>query len=153
MHNIEDAFEHIPSNVQNLIHCARIQDVVMRSLMSLERAESDKFLSCFDCNAEIQTKEFGWVSPIIFLERLAVPLFRYEVIEHNPVSIVVDQHGNLASCNTQCISHFGPSGHLRQGSWGSESAVYRDKLNRVAGEWLITRRQVTVQWTEGTEDA
>jgi hypothetical protein len=70
----------------------------------------------------------------------------WDATHHVIANSAAEIDGDTARSRTQCVAH-----HLKHGDGESHDEVmfirYLDDLARTDGEWLITRRELHVQWT------
>jgi SnoaL-like domain len=144
--NIND----LPIELQWLLHRTKIQDVVIRTCVSLDDRNWAEYMECFTADAEISySHKPELFTPKTFIENVAMTSPQYEVSQHVPINIATELYNDKATCRTQVVSYFGSTGKPMDGIWRAASAVYRDTLIYRSGEWQITARQATVQWVEG----
>lgn len=140
----------LPIELQWLLHRTKIQDVVIRTCVSLDERNWDEYIECFTADAEISySHKSDLFTPASFIEQVAMPMPHYEVSQHVPINIATELYNDKATCRTQVVSYFGPTGRPMDGTWRAASAIYRDTLIHKSEEWQITCRQATVQWVEG----
>ncbi len=133
------------SRVRALADRAAIQDVVARYFTGLDRQDFDRVASCFtsDVVAEYRGRVLEGVDALVDITR---GVRRYAVTTHFMGNYLVEVRGDTATAETYATDH------LRIMQSGEEADMshglrYYDELVRKDGQWLISRRAMTSEWS------
>ena len=131
--------------VRALADRAAIQDVVARYFAGLDRQDFDRVASCFtsDVVADYRGRVLEGVDALVDITR---GVRRYAVTTHFMGNYLVEVRGDTATAETYATDH------LRIMQSGEEADMshglrYYDELVRKDGQWLISRRAMTSEWS------
>lgn len=123
-----------------------IREVLLRYARGVDARDLDTVAACFAPDAAYRgALATGTIGDA--LAALGVAMQRYTATRHAIGGQSVEIEGDTARSSADCTAkHWLPDGGCR-----TVGVRYRDRLERNAGGWRITRREVETLWSRGEE--
>lgn len=141
-------------DLQYLLDYQELKDIVVKAALALDSRRFDDWM-------DLCTPDVVLLIPIdpenpvrcdgkaAFRDQLGI-LHQYEATTHFTGNMIADIKEDRAETETYCIAH-----HLTRGVEGRTnlrmSVRYRDSFRRVEGKWLMSKRDMAVDWVELTD--
>jgi ketosteroid isomerase-like protein len=139
------------NDVQYLLHYHAIRDVITRAALALDSRRFDDWLD--RCTPDVVLVfPADPANPVLCegkdaLRRQLAVLHQYEATTHFTGNTVAEISHDRANTETYCIAH-----HLKaEGEQRTNlrmSVRYRDSFVHVDGRWLMSKRDIAIDWTE-----
>lgn len=141
-------------DLQYLLDCQELKDIVMKAALALDSRRFDDWMEL--CTDDVVLKiPIDPANPVLcegkaaFRNQLGI-LHQYEATTHFTGNMLADVDGDRAKTETYCIAH-----HLTRTDSGRTnlrmSVRYRDSFVRQDGRWLMSERDIAVDWAELTD--
>lgn len=141
-------------DLQYLLDCQELKDIIMRAALALDSRRFDDWMDL--CTENVVLKiPMDPANPVLcegkeaFRDQLGI-LHQYEATTHFTGNMLTEVDGNRARTETYCIAY-----HLTRGEGGRTnlrmSVRYRDSFVRQDGKWLMSERDIAVDWAELTD--
>jgi ketosteroid isomerase-like protein len=121
-----------------------IIDLTIAYAWALDRRQFDELEQVFaeDAAADLAGRHHEGRDAIV--ERISTSLSKLDVVTNHQVKV----DGDTATCRCYLVGQ-----HVKKGTPGGDNfimaGVYADELERRSEGWRITRRTLTIHWTDG----